>query len=163
LPNRFLDEGEQPEYNTVDATFWLFEAVRSYRQYTGDDAFIKDKLYAKLNEIVDWHISGTRYGIRVDADGLLACGEPGMQLTWMDAKIGDWVVTPRIGKPVEIQALWYNALCVLADFAGRFGDTAREALLRELAGRAKSSFVEQFWNHDGDYLYDVVNGQDRDG
>ena len=111
LPNRFPDAGETPEYNTVDATLWLFEAVRSYMHYTGDYQFVRDRLYTKLKEIVDWHFCGTRYGIRVDGeDGLLACGEPGVQLTWMDAKVGDWVVTPRSGKPVEIQALWHNAL-----------------------------------------------------
>ena len=88
--------------------------------YTGDFDFVRDRLYAVLKESIDWHLRGTRYGIRVDADGLLACGEPGVQLTWMDAKVGDWVVTPRHGKPVEIQALWYNALRVMEELAGRF-------------------------------------------
>jgi predicted glycogen debranching enzyme len=121
LPNRFPDAGESPEYNTVDATLWFFEAVRSYLQYTGDYDFVRTRLYSKLKEIIDWHIRGTRYGIHLDSDGLLACGEAGVQLTWMDAKIGDWVVTPRTGKPVEIQALWYNALCILPDVAHEFG------------------------------------------
>src|SRR3989440_6825894 len=93
LPNWFPDAGESPEYNSVDATLWLFEAVRSYLHYTGDLAFIRDHLYAKLNEILDWYLGGTRYGIQADSDGLLACGESGVQLTWMDSRIGDWVVT----------------------------------------------------------------------
>src|ERR1043166_2245558 len=103
LPNRFPDAGEAPEYNTVDATLWFFEAVRSYVQYTGDYEFVRTSLYSVLKDIVKWHVKGTRYRIHVDEDGLLFSGEPGVQLTWMDAKVGDWVVTPRPGKPVEIQ------------------------------------------------------------
>ena len=109
LPNRFPDDGEAPEYNTVDATLWYFEAIRAYHAATGDDDLLRE-LFPTLEEIVDWHRRGTRYQIHVDpADGLLYAGEPGVQLTWMDAKVDDWVVTPRIGKPVEINALWYNA------------------------------------------------------
>src|SRR5262247_898671 len=122
LPNRFPDAGETPEYNTVDATLWFFEAVRSFVQYTGDYEFVRTSLYSVLQDIVNWHVKGTRYGIHVDEDGLLFSGEPGVQLTWMDAKVGDWVVTPRHGKPVEIQALWYNALRVMEDLAGRFNE-----------------------------------------
>ena len=162
LPNRFPDAGEVPEYNTVDATLWLFEAVRSYLQYTGDQEFVRDRLYTKLKDIIDWHLCGTRYGIRVDSDGLLACGEPGVQLTWMDAKIGDWVVTPRTGKPVEIQALWYNALQILRGLAHDFGDPGPEKFLRELAKESSESFQARFWNPDAGCLYDVVNGEDRD-
>ena len=162
LPNRFPDAGESPEYNTVDATLWLFEAVRSYLQYTGDYDFVRTRLYSKLKEIVEWHTRGTRYGIRLDSDGLLACGETGVQLTWMDAKIGDWVVTPRTGKPVEIQALWYNALCILRDLAHEFGDSGPEMLLDELAKNTKDSFNAQFWNPEAGCLYDVVNGEHRD-
>ncbi|MGD1993896.1 MAG: glycogen debranching enzyme N-terminal domain-containing protein, partial [Anaerolineae bacterium] len=117
LPNRFPDRGEPPEYNTVDATLWFFEAIRATHAATGDDDLLRD-LFPILQEIVDWHVRGTRYRIGVDpADGLLRAGEPGVQLTWMDAKVDDWVVTPRIGKPVEINALWYNALRSMADFA----------------------------------------------
>jgi glycogen debranching enzyme len=163
LPNRFPDAGEAPEYNTVDATLWFFEAIRAYAQYTGDFRFVRDSLYAKLREIVDWHMRGTRYGIRVDDDGLLRCGEPGVQLTWMDAKIGDWVVTPRTGKPVEIQALWYNALRTMEDFARQFGDKGPELFAVELATLAKSSFNRQFWNEGAGCLYDVVECGDRDG
>ena len=162
LPNRFPDAGEAPEYNTVDATLWFFEAVRSLWKYTGDSAYIKDHLYDKLKDIIEWHLRGTRYGIHVDSDGLLASGEPGVQLTWMDAKLGDWVVTPRHGKPVEIQALWYNALKVMEDFAREFDDAEPEAFLRALADRARSSFNTQFWNEEAGCLYDVVNGSERD-
>jgi predicted glycogen debranching enzyme len=162
LPNRFPDAGESPEYNTVDATLWMFEAIRSYLQYTGDYDFVRERLYPKLKEIVNWHLSGTLYGIRMDEDGLLACGEPGVQLTWMDAKVGDWVVTPRTGKPVEIQALWYNALRILADLAHEFGDSGPETFLRELAEKARESFAARFWNAGAGCLYDVIDGQERD-
>jgi predicted glycogen debranching enzyme len=162
LPNRFPDAGEAPEYNTVDATLWFFEAVRALVDYTGDYAFVRKALYDKLKDIIDWHLRGTRYGIHLDADGLLAAGVPGVQLTWMDSKIGDWVVTPRHGKPVEIQALWYNALRVMEDFAGRFDDTAAEVFFRELAAKARDSFNEQFWDAGHECLYDVVNGDHRD-
>ena len=117
LPNRFPDAGETPEYNTVDATLWYFDAVAAC--LAGDaPAGLLEELYPVLADIVDWHLRGTRYGIGVDAaDGLLRAGEPGVQLTWMDAKVGDWVVTPRIGKPVEVNALWINALALMAGFA----------------------------------------------
>jgi predicted glycogen debranching enzyme len=155
LPNRFPDAGEVPEYNTVDATLWFFEAVRAYVAHTGDVEFVRSKLYDVLADIVAWHERGTRYGIRIDVDGLLLAGEPGVQLTWMDSKIGDWVVTPRHGKPVEIQALWYNALRVMA----ALGSNPHYA---ELADRAQESFARQFWNESAGCLYDVVNGDARD-
>jgi len=162
LPNRFPDAGEAPEFNTVDATLWFFEAIRAYLAYTDDVEFVR-RLYPKLKEILEWHLHGTRYGIRVDSDGLLRCGEPGVQLTWMDAKIGDFVVTPRDGKPVEIQALWYNALRIMQDFGERFADPQLEAFFRELADRAREHFDKQFWNEDSGCLYDVVDGSMQDG
>ena len=145
LPNRFPDAGEAPEYNTVDATLWFFEAVRALLARTGDYDFVRAHLYGSCSEIVAWHQRGTRYGIHVDIDGLLHAGEPGVQLTWMDAKVGDWVVTPRRGKPVEIQALWYNALRVMEDLARRFGD-ADGGRLSEGRRRARQSFAQLFWN-----------------
>jgi predicted glycogen debranching enzyme len=162
LPNWFPDAGESPEYNSVDATLWLFEAVRSYLHYTGDLDFIRDRLYAKLNEILDWYLGGTRHGIHADSDGLLACGESGVQLTWMDSRIGDWVVTPRTGKPVEVQALWYNALRTLQDFAHEFGDSSRELFLGELSMRVRESFNARFWNADAACLYDAIDHERRD-
>jgi predicted glycogen debranching enzyme len=163
LPNRFPDFGEAPEFNTVDATLWFFEAIRAFLDYTGDYGFVRKHVYAKLRDIMDWHLRGTRYGIAVDSDGLLQCGVDGSQLTWMDAKIGDFVVTPRTGKPVEIQALWYNALRIMEDLSGRFGDSELETFFRELADRARLHFNEQFWNPDLGCLYDVVDKDMHDG
>ncbi|MBI3961510.1 MAG: glycogen debranching enzyme N-terminal domain-containing protein, partial [Deinococcus sp.] len=162
LPNRFPDAGEAPEYNTVDATLWFFEAIRSLLEYTGDYQFVRDNLYQVLVDIIAWHERGTRYGIQVDADGLLAAGVPGTQLTWMDAKVGDWVVTPRHGKPVEIQALWYNALCTMEHLAERFRDSAGQKKYSQMALEAHHSFNQQFWNDQAGCLYDVVNQQIRD-
>ena len=163
LPNRFPDAGEIPEYNTVDATLWFFEAIRAYLEATDDYKFVRETLYEKLVDIIDWHVRGTRYHIHMDSDGLLFAGEPGVQLTWMDAKIGDWVVTPRTGKPVEIQALWYNALFIMSDLATRFGDAERQPRYFEMAAIAKDSFGGQFWNDNENCLYDVVNGMEKDG
>jgi predicted glycogen debranching enzyme len=162
LPNRFPDAGETPEYNTVDATLWLFEGVRSLLHYTEDYEFVRTKLYAVLKEIIEWHVKGTRYRIHVDEDGLLFSGEQGVQLTWMDAKVGDWVVTPRHGRPVEIQALWYNALRVMADLAGRFQEPQAKQQYEAMANTASASFNALFWNEQAGCLYDVVNGEDRD-
>ncbi|MBP7416238.1 MAG: glycogen debranching enzyme family protein [Pyrinomonadaceae bacterium] len=163
IPNRFPDEGETPDYNTVDATLWFFEAIRAYADATGDYEMIRIELYEKLVGIIDHHVAGTRYNIHVDSDGLLYAGEPGTQLTWMDAKIGDWVVTPRIGKPVEIQALWHNALCIMESLAERFGDAERQTRYFEMAAVARDSFNGQFWNDAESCLYDVINGNEKDG
>jgi predicted glycogen debranching enzyme len=162
LPNRFPDAGGEAEYNTVDATLWYFEAIRAYVQKTGDHALVRDHLYDKLVDILAWHLRGTRYNIHVDTDGLLYAGEPGVQLTWMDAKIGDLVITPRTGKAVEIQALWYNALCIMAEFAERFGDHEDRARYLAMADLAKLSFNALFWNEAENCLYDVVENGNRD-
>ncbi|MGH9907796.1 MAG: amylo-alpha-1,6-glucosidase [Pyrinomonadaceae bacterium] len=162
LPNRFPDAGETPEYNTVDATLWFFEAVRSLLQYTNDYEFVRANLYAVLTDIIDWHVKGTRYQIHVDDDGLLYSGEPGVQLTWMDAKVGDWVVTPRHGKPVEIQALWYNALRVMEQLAEKFEDTNARKSYGVMADRTRKSFNKVFWNEAAGCLYDVVDGETTD-
>jgi predicted glycogen debranching enzyme len=162
IPNRFPDEGEEPEYNTVDATLWLFEAVRAYLEKSGDERFVREVLYDKLVDIIDWHVRGTRHKIHVDTDGLLYAGEPRVQLTWMDAKVGDWVVTPRTGKAVEIQALWYNALRIMADLASRIGQSERSAKYSEMAEVARASFNGQFWNAESECLIDVVDGDEKD-
>jgi predicted glycogen debranching enzyme len=162
LPNRFPDEGETPEYNTVDATLWMFEAVRAYATNTNHWDFVRDNLYSVLTGIIDWHRRGTRFGIRMDVDGLLRAGEPGVQLTWMDAKVGDLVVTPRRGKPVEVQALWYNALRIMESLAGRYDDVEREAMFGAMADLARVSFNKVFWNSASGSLYDVVDGDVRD-
>jgi len=163
LPNRFPDAGEEPEYNTVDATLWYFEAVRALLQYTGDYNFVQTNLDPVLTEIIDWHERGTRYGIRVDEDGLLHSGEPGVQLTWMDARVNGREITPRTGKAVEIQSLWYNALSVMEHLANKFGEKEDEKRYGRMAARAKRSFNQLFWNEAAGCLFDVVDGEARDG
>jgi predicted glycogen debranching enzyme len=159
LPNRFPDRGETPEYNSVDAALWYVVAVHDFLEAASQ----RDKRIAKadrkaLEDAVDailaGYARGTRHGIHVDDDGLLAAGVPGFQLTWMDAKVGDWVVTPRIGKPVEVQALWLNAL--------RIG-TARAERWAELDARAQASFEARFWNELLCCLHDVVDPDHRKG
>src|SRR5438128_2104700 len=162
LPNRFPDAGETPEYNTIDATLWFFEAVRSLLHYTSDYSFVGARLYPVLADIIEWHVRGTRYGIRMDADGLIASSDPNVQLTWMDAKIGDWVVTPRNGKAVEIQALWYNALRTMEDIAGKTGISADVQKYSKLADLVQGSFNELFWNEDEACLYDAILGDRKD-
>ena len=145
LPNRFPDHGETPEFNAVDASLWYVVAVAEFIAAAAPAAEVRDCLRHATAAILDGYAAGTRYGIRMDGDGLLACGVPGVQLTWMDAKVGDHVITPRIGKPVEVQALWINALRVAG---GRY--TA-------IADRAQAAFRARFWNAAGGCLYDVVD------
>lgn len=155
IPNRFADAGAKPEYNTVDATLWLFQSAWAYQHGGGDEAFLRDRVYPRAKEILQWHRNGTHYSIRVDPrDLLLSAGSAGTQLTWMDAKVGDWVVTPRDGKPVEINALWYNALRITAAWADRFGDREYGAELEAEADRTAASFERQFWNATAGCLYD---------
>ncbi len=163
LPNRFVDSGEEAEFNAVDAALWFFEAARAYSALINDYDFIRNELYDVLAQIIEFHIKGTRYNIKVDENGLLHAGAPGAQLTWMDAKIGDWVVTPRSGKPVEIQALWYNAVRIMENLAARFSDEDRRKKYSDLAALASETFNRTFWNEDARCLYDVVNGGPPDG
>jgi predicted glycogen debranching enzyme len=154
LPNNFPDSGGKPEYNTVDASLWYFEAIRQYYEAT-QDAVTLQALYPVLASIIDSHIKGTRYNIHADpTDGLLYAGGPGVQLTWMDAKIGDWVVTPRTGKPVEINALWINALETLADFAQLFAKPFER--YAKLATQARKGF-QKFWNPERNCCFDVID------
>ncbi len=162
LPNRFPDVGEEPEYNTVDATLWFFVAVYKYFQYTGDKKFIRDGLFPVLRDIIEWHDRGTRYNIHVADDGLLYAGEPGVQLSWMDAKVGDWVVTPRQGKAVEINALWYNALMIMSELSNVFGFEDEVNEYSERAREVEEVFTEVFWEEQNGYLYDYVDGDHRD-
>jgi predicted glycogen debranching enzyme len=160
LPNRFPDAGTAPEYNTVDATLWYFHAVAAYLQESGDQELLRD-LYPTLTEIIDWHRRGTRYGIHMDpADGLLYAGESGVQLTWMDAKVGDWVITPRTGKAVEVNALWYYALSCMGFLARKLGDRRAAANYDQTAKRVATEFSEAFWFEEGGYLYDVIDTPD---
>jgi predicted glycogen debranching enzyme len=163
LPNNFPDHaGVIPGYNTADATLWYVLAIRAYEKATADESLVTELLPALL-DIVERHLEGTRYGIGVDpADGLLRAGEPGVQLTWMDAKVGDWVVTPRIGKPVEINALWFNALRTIAEFHAARGDATTAARLTDLGDRTRDSFRARFLRPDLDHLADVIDGPDGD-
>ena len=155
LPNRFPDQGEPPEYNTVDATLWYVDAIRAYVKATDDDATLR-ALFPVLEDIIRWHRQGTRYGIKEDpSDSLLRAGESGVQLTWMDARVGDYVVTPRIGKPVEINALWYNAVRSMSWFAKRLGRPTEA--WDTLGNRIKQGF-DRFWHPRKQYCYDVVDG-----
>jgi predicted glycogen debranching enzyme len=162
VPNRFPDAGERPEYNTIDASLWFIQATGRYLAYTGDVALVERVAWPAIRAILDGYRKGTVYGIRVEGDGLVAGGAPGVQLTWMDAKVGDWVVTPRRGKPVEIQALWVHALRVGEALAARFGDRGYGEECAADRARAVRAFRERFWYEPGGYLYDVVDGEGGD-
>ncbi len=164
IPNRFPDHGETPDYNTVDATLWYFHATAMYLERSGDWKTVSEKIYPVLRECIEWHIKGTRYGIKADAaDGLLCAGDAGTQLTWMDAKVGDWVVTPREGKPVEIQALWFNALKQMMAMAERADDAEMKSICGDWSRKVKKSFSDTFWNPAENCLFDYVHGDYRDG
>lgn len=158
IPNRFPDQDEQPEYNTIDASLWFVHAVGRYWDSTQDDDFVRSVAWPAVRHILRGYRQGTRYAIGMDSDGLVAGGEPGVQLTWMDAKVGEWVVTPRQGKPVEIQALWIRALEVGERLAKRFEGEAESTGYRTDQERARHSFRARFWYREGGYLYDVVDG-----
>ncbi len=161
LPNRFPDGGEVPEYNTIDATLWFFNAIYGYYKYTADKDFVRS-LIPLLKDIIEWHYRGTRYNIKVDPqDELLYGGAEGVQLTWMDAKVGDWVVTPRKGKAVEINALWYNALSILSMLLTEIeGKKASEGYVAK-AKKILTSFNALFWNENESALYDFVDGDHK--
>jgi len=161
LPNRFTDNNEPPEYNNVDGTLWYFVAIYKYLEHTNDTEFILKEILPVLKNIIDWHFKGTRYNIHVDEDGLLYAGEKGVQLTWMDAKIGDWVVTPRMGKPVEIQALWYNTLNIFSKLLEMNGQEEDARIVCIDANKAKKSFLQKFWFEEGYYLYDVIDEKEN--
>jgi predicted glycogen debranching enzyme len=153
LPNRFPDQGDEPEFNSVDASLWYVIAVGDFLTACVENGLTltaqeTDALHKAVDAILEGYAAGTRYGIRLDDDGLLACGEPGVQLTWMDAKIGEWVVTPRIGKPVEIQALWLNAISVAGQWSDRWTAELR---------RGTTAFEARFWNEAEGCLFDVVD------
>jgi predicted glycogen debranching enzyme len=158
IPNLFPEGNSEGLYNTADATLWFFHALHRYVQ-ASDDWSTVAVLLPKLDDSVSKHIAGTRFNIAIDpADGLLKQGADNLALTWMDAKMGDWVVTPRRGKAVEINALWYNALRLLADWHAHDGNASRANDLRELATTVQASFNRRFWYDSGSYLYDVVDG-----
>lgn len=162
IPNRFPDTGKIPEYNTIDASLWFFVAVWKYYEKTKDKDFIMEIIFPAFREIINHHMAGTRFNIHTDDDGLLEGGEAGTQLTWMDAKVGEWVVTPRIGKAVEINALWYNALVIYSRFLEMAGSLDRSVEINTAALNVKQSFINKFWNAEKGYLYDVIDGENRD-
>ncbi|HEV8711656.1 MAG TPA: amylo-alpha-1,6-glucosidase [Candidatus Binatia bacterium] len=160
LPNLFPEGERTARYNTVDATFWYFHALDRYYQTTGDKETLQ-RLFPVLRSIIEHHLQGTHFGIGMDPrDGLIRAGAEGFALTWMDAKVDDWVVTPRRGKPVEIQALWYNALRLMAGWAAEFSEPDEKFM--ELARRAAESFNTRFWFKPGQYLFDVIDGEAGD-
>ena len=162
IPNLFPEGGHEGLYHTADATLWFFHALSRYLAYTSDHATLAI-LLPKLREIIDYHLRGTRFGIGVDpADGLLRQGAEGYQLTWMDAKVGDWVVTPRRGKAVEINALWYNALRLMEAWVAQEEGQAAAAELGRWAELARASFNKRFWSATDGHLYDVVDGPKGD-
>lgn len=158
MPNRFPDIGEQPEYNTIDASLWFIHAIDRYLAASRDEVRVHKTAWPAVKQILDGYRRGTRYGIRMDEDGLITGGVPGAQLTWMDAKVGDWVVTPRHGKPVEIQALWVRALEVGEALAREFGEADYADRCRSDRSKAIASFHKRFWYEQGGYLYDVIDG-----
>ena len=159
LPNWFPNGNEQPEYNTVDAALWYFEAVRAYIEVSGDFDWLFGSIYPGLTQIIDAYVRGTHYGIGLDTDGLIRAGEPGMALTWMDARPNGIPSTPRIGKPVEIQALWYNALRIMESFS-TLHDDDRKDHYAGMADLARASFETKFWNASKNCLFDVVEPND---
>jgi predicted glycogen debranching enzyme len=160
IPNLFPEGQKEGLYHTADATLWFFHAIHRYVQCTADRVTLK-RLLPQLADIIEHHKRGTHFGIFMDcADGLLHQGQHGYQLTWMDAKVGDWVVTPRRGKAVEINALWYNALCLLEQWLREEGQERHAQEIGATAARTRESFNRRFWFEQGGYLYDVVDGED---
>ena len=158
IPNRFVEDGETPDYNTVDATLWYANAIYKTLQAEWDEDFAKEML-AVLKQVYVWHKAGTLYGIRMDpGDGLLTQGERGVQLTWMDAKVGDWVVTPRHGKPVEVNGLWINMLRILEWLCGKLGEDATEYMAA--AERAEQWFELKFFHEPRGHYVDTVDPLD---
>jgi predicted glycogen debranching enzyme len=160
IPNMFPEGENEGVYHTADATLWFFHAVQRYVDASGDRETLRS-LLPVLHDIIEHHLRGTRFGIGVDpVDGLLRQGAEGYQLTWMDAKVDGWVVTPRRGKAIEINALFYNALMLLEGWTREAGDVARADALVQAAGRARTSFNARFWYEEGQHLYDIVDGED---
>ena len=162
LPNRFLDGGKPPEYNNVDGTLWYFIAIQKYLEAGGSEKFVLRQILPVLKEVMEWHYKGTRYGIHVTEDHLLYAGEAGVQLTWMDARVYEWVVTPRTGKAVEINALWYNAHRIFAKLLKLNGDIQEAKSFKLKARQIRQQFLIAFWNEELGYLNDVVNEEEKD-
>ncbi len=169
VPNMFPDEDLEPLYNTVDGSMWYFYAVKKYLEYTGADSdytFIKNEIYEKLEEIIHFYEHGTDFSIYMDRDGLVSAGGGFDQVTWMDVRVGEWVVTPRHGKPVEVNALWYNALKLMEELSARFGKVSEYGKTTQeyaaMAEHTKESFQKKFYNEKQECLYDVVSDEGND-
>lgn len=162
FPNLFSEQNSEPRYNTVDAALWFFLAVDYYFQQTQDQAFIRETCWVTMVEVVNAYSTGTRFGIRMDTDGLINLGEEGAQLTWMDAQVGDWVVTPRAGKTVEINALWYNCLCIMVDYADKLGEIKEVDRYRRMAANTRAGFKQVFWDEERQCLFDRVEDYYQD-
>ncbi len=163
IPNYFPEGAEEPVYHTADASLWFVHAIARYERLSGD-VVLRRALAPAVDEILERHVAGTRFGIGMDPrDGLLRQGAPGYQLTWMDAKVDDWVVTPRRGKAVEINALWYNALRLAEHWARTDGNAAAAERFGAIAARAYAAFNARFWNADAGCCFDVVDVEGRDG
>lgn len=162
IPNRYALDGSSAQYNSVDTSLWFIIAAFHTLRYTKDFDFIRDTLWDTMKSIVEHYQNGTHFHIHMDVDGLILAGQAGQQLTWMDAKIGDWVVTPRIGKPIEIQALWYNTLRIMEQIGQRLGDKENARRWGGLAEKVWNTINREFWYEEGGYLYDVINGDEKD-
>jgi predicted glycogen debranching enzyme len=162
IPNMFPEGHDEGLYHTADATLWFFHAIARYLKASDDQLFLS-QILPQLQEIIQCHLRGTDFGIGVDPnDGLLKQGADGYQLTWMDAKVDDWVVTPRRGKAVELNALWYNALCLMAEWLQLNGQPDKSSEMEMHAQQCRDSFHERFWFEQGGYLYDVIDGEKGD-
>ncbi|MEM3464515.1 MAG: amylo-alpha-1,6-glucosidase, partial [Candidatus Bathyarchaeia archaeon] len=159
VPNFVSDALEEPAYNSVDATLWFADAVLQYLKYTGDFKFVRENLWGMLKAIIEWFIKGTKHGIRLDGDGLVSHGA---QLTWMDAVVDGQPVTPRGGKAVEVQALWFNTLKIMELLAKKYSEVDIAEEYARMAEKARKSFAEKFWSSEKGYLFDVVNEGFRD-
>ncbi len=162
VPNLFPDREGTPEYNSVDASLWFILGVFHYVRYTKDFDFVHERLWTVMKEIIAHYQNGTRYHIHMDLDGLIYSGQSSTPLTWMDAKVGESAVTPRAGKAIEIQALWYNALRVMEQIGGRLGEKNHAKKWMGLAEKVWSTINQHFWYEEGGYLYDCINGQEKD-
>jgi predicted glycogen debranching enzyme len=162
IPNCYPEFDEKPQYNSVDASLWFIYAAKKYLDYTDNILFVENKLYDTISDIVRNYREGTRYNIHTDTDGLLYAGQNGTQLTWMDAKIGDIAFTPRIGKPVEINALWFNALKFMEELSIKLEHKGNSQMYSELSEKTKQSFNERFWNENESCLYDCIDGDQID-
>lgn len=159
IPNMFPDSGVKPLYNTIDATLWYFNAVYKYLEYTSDYDFVYENLIHDLNDIIKHHINGTYYSIKMDDDGLLMGGDKNTQLTWMDAKIAGHAVTPRYGKAVEINALWYNAICFMIDLNKKFNIGCSN--YEKIKEKIQKNFVKTFWCEETNYFYDYICSEEK--